>query len=1173
MQRIVVPPKNLLSDDQYNKEVDDKQKYIQEIDDAITKEQNLLDLDDESDSDDESLGGRAPGPGTDAEDGNVFVPFNVKIVHEKNLKRLNDLKESLNYNVPNIQTKERVFRTLAILQKGPERRQVWCDRDVPDDNDVLKYYHWQIQTKSQPWKPFFDTNGDIIRGRFLNPNTVHGRVRLVYSDGTNTVLSNIISLDNITRNLTAAAKRKTYKFNDGDVEFQKIVLDVWEKILKEINYPQGVNLAPIVPSRLEGPLSTRVFRDRIWGNKYTPSIFKRFSQTKQQLITLENAAQIIEIVQYIHPTIRLNSKAKQRTLRAIQSGRDLRLVIPPITGGDNNFNNSITNNRNGGRAVISNGVSFADAVRRNLVVQTADKSSKKRGAVSKQGGAASKQSGTASKKSVTTNQNLGMNSSYSLLRRLSGLDDLLGGNAVQRDTNSNLFYKFPKGVLFKLTPQTARKNTRYFVRYKDGFNEVIEVQRNGNIKFVAYIDIPSEATSADSRTAIQTACNGYYVKDAPFRTWDDDLLVAKYNTDGSVDEVASGNALLALINQNQSSGLLSNAASAVSSMTNAVKGFLGGSASNAPKSPPRRSSRLNAPPSPKNVPKPKAAAKPPPASKNVSKPKAPKPKAVAKPSSGASKVKSFSTANGFMTWAEKPAQRGTRGNLIAVKYTSNQGDVILVEPRKAGEVYVYVNGIGVIQFKNHATFRGNNGLQNDGPSMQKVGELPADFWSSRTWSVDKKGAPVDSEVAQIKAEFTAVATTIQIQKGGLPELSKDNMFETTEAVYDSEDMATAVRPDNAHLSTSESEEEVVPMMSSLQRSNARFSTSESEEDDVHLPTGDITKMMSTMPAEWSSTEDELDFAESSAGEEEEEEEKMVFAESSAAETLSETSEPPIMEEKIILSAEHSSSGVDFAESSAADTQSETSETPFFAESSAPEQTSSGVDFAESSAADTQSETSETPFFAESSAPEQTSSGVDFAESSAVDTQSETSETPFFAESSAPEQTSSGVDFAESSAPEHTSSGVDFAESSAAETLSETSETQVPILEEDSSDSMAFESFVNVQVPVKKLSENVEESSAPEVSGLDFAESSAAEKTSSDLDFAESSAAEKTSSDLDFAESSAAEKTSSDLDFAESSAAEKTSSDLDFAESSSPEMSGVDFAESSSAETETSDNEI
>ena len=1074
MQRIVVPPKNLLSDDQYNKEVDDKQKYIQEIDDAITKEQNLLDLDDESDSDDESLGGRAPGPGTDAEDGNVFVPFNVKIVQEENLKRLNDLKESLNYNVPNIQTKERVFRTLAILQKGPERRQVWCDRDVPDDNDVLNY-HWQIQTKSQPWKPFFDTNGDIIRGRFLNPNTVHGRVRLVYSDGTNTVLSNIISLDNITRNLTAAAKRKTYKFNDGDVEFQKIVLDVWEKILKEINYPQGVNLAPIVPSRLKGPLSTRVFRDRIWGNKYTPSIFKRFNITKEVMPGL-NDDEIIAIVEHIHPTIRLNRREKQQTLNDIQTGRNLRLIIPPFDDDDNTVRRL---SFSGSPTPLFNRASKTPSKTQNV--------SKAPGAPKRKrmkGGGASKSPADAS---------LGMNSSYSLLRRLSGLDDLLGGNAVQRDTNSNLFYKFPKGVLFKLTPQTARKNTRYFVRYKDGFHEVIEVQRNGNIKFVADIDIPSEATSAANRLAIQTACNGYYVKDAPFRTWDDDDDVAKYNSDGSVDSDASGKALLALINQDQSTGVFSNAAKAVSKMTSAVQGFLGGSASNAPKSPPRRSSRLAAPPAPKKAPEPQA-----PKPKAVAKPKAPKPKAPT-PSSGASKTKSFKTANGFMAWAEKPAQRGGasagqqgRRTLIAVKYTSNQGDIILVEPRKAGEVYVYVNGIGVIQFKNHAKFRGNNGLQNDGQSMQKVGELPDDFWSSRTWTVTGKGAPVDSEVAQIKAEFTSVAAKILIQKGGLPELSKDNMFETTEAVYDSEDIAAAVRPDNAHLSTSESEEEVVPMMSSLQRSNAHFSTSESEEDDVHLPTGDITKMMSTMPAEWSSTEDELDFAESSAGEEEEEEEKMAFAESSAAETLSETSEPPIMEEKIILSAEHSSSGVDFAESSAADTQSETSETPFFAESSAPEQTSSGVDFAESSA------------------PEQTSSGLDFAESSA------------------PEHTSSGLDFAESSAPEHTSSGVDFAESSAAETLSETSETQVPILEEDSSDSMAFESFVNVQVPVKKLSENVEESSAPEVSGLDFAESSAAEKTSSDLDFAESSA---------------------------------------------PEMSGVDFAESSSAETEPSDNEI
>ena len=198
-----------------------------------------------------------------------------------------------------------------------------------------------------------------------------------------------------------------------------------------------------------------------------------------------------------------------------------------------------------------------------------------------------------------------------------------------------------------------------------------------------------------------------------------------------------------------------------------------------------------------------------------------------------------------------------------------------------------------------------------------------------------------------------------------------------------------------------------------------FSTSESEEEVVtEMIDGDITKMMSTMPAQWSSTEDELDFAESSAGEEEEEPFEM-----------------PVLESK--------QTSNDFAESSVPEQTSND-----FAESSAPEQTSN--DFAESSAVDTHSETSETPSlsesievdsmsfdaiaptkvvssleFADSSAPEQTSN--DFAESSGPEQASND-----FAESSAPEQTSSGVEFAESSAPEQTSSGVDFAESSAPE---------------------------------------------------------------------------------------------------------------------------------------------
>ena len=101
------------------------------------------------------------------------------------------------------------------------------------------------------------------------------------------------------------------------------------------------------------------------------------------------------------------------------------------------------------------------------------------------------------------------------------------------------------------------------------------------------------------------------------------------------------------------------------------------------------------------------------------------------------------------------------------------------------------------------------------------------------------------------------------------------------------------------------------------------SESESEEEE-EAPRGDITKMMSSMPAEWSSTEDDLEFAESSAGEEDD-----APFEAPVSNTLESVQE---------------SSGLDFAASSATDTASETSETPVA--------TSSGLDFAESSAVET-----------------------------------------------------------------------------------------------------------------------------------------------------------------------------------------------------------------------------
>jgi len=1013
------------------------------------------------------------------------VSYNDIRMTKDDLQRLKNLRADIQEdidalsddNIDALPAETRDFRTLSIRQV---KQHIHCSHDVDDDD--LDLYHWELKTRSHPFQAFRKADGSIVKGlRSLNPYATSGQVRLVYTDNDGQVISNVISLDNVRRNLTRAAKAASYRYQDNDPTFLEAVDNVWERILGELDAsdeqvlnrtaPSSVGFSlRIQPSRDYGrpmrldqgvPFSLRVFRDRVH------KLYARFDTTVDDIRALGAYDDIIPIVEYVDPTIRLDKTGKNDALRKIQHGKNMRLVLPPY---------SVLRLRGG--ADDGGGGGGRGAGAKSRVPPRPRPQVQKRTRDPKRVQQRSEQTASAAPGVLT----------LARLRAMANPGDIL-----------------------QLTPNSRRKKVPvYFVRYIDDDIEFVgekgKTKRKVDLNYYKTSGNPWASfqndddvigdTTAKSESLLAaviasgqpltakllgavTGALGLSTKQADS---DNDSVVSDVSDLSTVSAAVALDGLMLprfpttnltaapqnayeqnLILDAYEQELIAAATSHKLTTTEVAEVFVlqGIDKDELPPVVDRQTNTLVSPIDYINkfVMRHRIVAR----DKGVN-------------------IRNNPVA---MSWANRPlktifdqGQKPESGRTyVARKYIAANGNVFLVEPTQRGRVIVRTPG-GIIRvFKNRDEFESGKKIDGEAISWYQFFNLD----KGAVTRVAISPAAVRSEIA-----IAAVAASVSTGDDDLVFLANNRPVDmaAAEARYDSEDMAVAVHPD-AHLSTSESETEE-PLLAPVQRAqNASqyLSTSESEsEEEEEAPRGDITKMMSSMPAEWSSTEDDLEFAESSAGEEDD-----APFEAPVSNTLESVQE---------------SSGLDFAASSATDTASETSETPVatssgldFAESSAVETGSSGVEFAASSAVDTASETSETPAiqdvasssgveFAASSAVDTNSSGGDFAESSAVDTASETSETPAV--------TSSGLDFAASSAVDTNSSGGDFAESSAVDTASETSET--PAL--------------------------------PDVaSWLDFAESSAVDTSSSGVDFAESSAAE---TGVEFAESSSAETEDEDM---------------------------------------------
>jgi len=995
------------------------------------------------------------------------VSYNDIRMTKYDLERLENLRADIQEDIDALSDDDidalpaetRDFRTLSIRQV---KQHIHCSHDVDDDD--LDLYHWELQSRSHPFQAFRKADGSIVKGlRSLNPYATSGQVRLVYTDNDGQVISNVISLDNVRRNLTRAAKAASYRYQDNDPTFLEAVDNVWERILGELDASDeqvlnrtasssvGFSLR-IQPSRDYGrpmrldqgvPFSLRVFRDRVH------KLYAHFDKSVDDIRALDTYDDIIPMVEYVDPTIRLNKAGKTDALRKIQHGKNMRLVLPPFDD-----DSSGGGSGSGGGRGRGNGAKSRVPPRPRPQVQKRTRAPKRP--------QRSRQAASAAPGVLT----------LASLRAMAS-----------------------KGDILQLTPNSRRKKVPiYFVRYFD--DDIEFVGENGKNKRKAGLkhyktsgkpwasfqnddDVIGDTTAESESLLAAVIASGQPLTAKLLGAFglgtkqtgsDNDSVVSDASDLSTVSAaVALDKNMLPKLPANPTVAKLDAyardliaAANSRNLTTKEVADVLELQGIDEDVLPDDNKSVQEFVKTWVDT------------QKGLLPVAAP---ASAPSSSGVVPVAMFWTNRPLKTIFDQGQKPESGRTYVARKYVDARRYEFLVEPTQNGKVVVRMPGNRIQVFKSRKEFESNK-------------KIPGETLTYYQLFNRKKGAVTRVEIspAAVRSEIAAAlaaAASVSAGDGDLVFLANNRPVDmaAAEARYDSEDMAVAVHPD-AHLSTSESETEE-PLLAPVQRAqNASqyLSTSESEsEEEEEAPRGDITKMMSSMPAEWSSTEDELEFAESSAGEEDD-----APFEAPVSNTLESVQE---------------SSGLDFAASSATDTASETSETPItassgldFAESSAVETGSSGVEFAASSAVDTASETSETPVVQNVAS----SSGVEFAESSAVDTASETSETPVMQDVAS----SSGLDFAESSAVDTSSSGVDFADSSAVEfaassavdTASETSETP------------AMQDVVSS-------------------SGLDFAESSAVDTSSSGVDFAESSAAE---TGVEFAESSAAETEDEDM---------------------------------------------
>ena len=227
--------------------------------------------------------------------------------HQENVGKLSRLIETTRL--------ELAHRTTTVSENPPKKKSIhikFKDGAIRPTHKVsrnLDLYHWELNSDAQPWT-------SIGIDSEIRPMISAGEVRLHYKGDE--YVSNKINIATVIKRQASAAKRKQYRFELEDVEFQQRCAGVAGRIQRL--------LSPPVRNITNASFDMRVFQDRV------AKLPTHLNVNLSEIVDLCEENDItdpdyIAMVEFIEPTVHLNPRKLHSELKDIYEGKRILLKI------------------------------------------------------------------------------------------------------------------------------------------------------------------------------------------------------------------------------------------------------------------------------------------------------------------------------------------------------------------------------------------------------------------------------------------------------------------------------------------------------------------------------------------------------------------------------------------------------------------------------------------------------------------------------------------------------------------------------------------------------------------------------------------------------------------------------------------------------------------------------
>ena len=295
--------------------IDAKTKFLQDLREALAKEKTIAGL--------ISRVERVPKPAV-ADSQDIQVGFGYmdnfvrhvfeKRTHVKNAEKL----EALIANATNELQVMRNPPAAPVTTKTTLNIHYRNGTIKPTEKiaaNSLEKYHWEMQSGAQSWSQL-GAKGDPD----INPGLSDGQVRLSYSDGQ--LLSNKIKLSTVIKRQAGSAKRKQYRLEPGDAEFEQRCKGVAGRIKRLMTPPRHI---------VDADFGTRVFQDRV------AQLPEHLDLSVLEVIELCETgttadSDYVHMIEFVEPTVYLNPRKLHSELKDIYEGKRISLQLPVVGG-------------------------------------------------------------------------------------------------------------------------------------------------------------------------------------------------------------------------------------------------------------------------------------------------------------------------------------------------------------------------------------------------------------------------------------------------------------------------------------------------------------------------------------------------------------------------------------------------------------------------------------------------------------------------------------------------------------------------------------------------------------------------------------------------------------------------------------------------------------------------